>query len=414
MDFKPGATIGLLGGGQLARMTILAGRPLGYQFAVFTGSDLSGDAIENPLLPLLCGPIASVCDRIVAKKFSDLEALEAFAASVNVLTLEFENIPVSSLQRIEKLVPLRPYWRVLEVCQNREREKEFLEEHGYPCAAFRVVSSLEELAKAVSELGAPCVLKTSELGYDGKGQVKIADSSEAEIERAWNLWATSSEGKTGNHRGVVEEWIEFAAELSVICTRSVQGQISTFPLIENIHTNHILDLSIAPGRFPHAVSQTAMQLAESIAEELKIVGTLAVEMFLLPHGELLVNELAPRTHNSGHFSIDACTNSQFEQHVRAVCGLPLGEGRQLCPAVMVNLLGDLWFPRDLGACQIVGEKLSPVEPDWALILQDPGAKLHLYGKTDPRIGRKMGHFTVLAPTVDEALERARAIQQQMG
>ena len=300
----PGSLVGLIGGGQLARMSALAGRRMGYRFRAF---DPAGKA----------APAAPVCEKIVQAPFNDADALARFAEGLDVVGFEFENIPPASLQLVERFCPVHPRWQALEICQHREREKTFLHGHGFPHAGFRVVTTPEELAEAVTALGTPCVLKTAESGYDGKGQLKITpDLSPA---HAWRQW---SGGQA--RRGVVEAWVDFAAELSVICARNGHGQTVSFPVFENLHSHHILDVTIAPARFAPAVQREAFALAEAVTEALDVRGLLAVEMFLTHDGKLLVNELAPRPHNSGHLTFDACLTSQFEQHIRAICGLPLG------------------------------------------------------------------------------------------
>ncbi|OAI43022.1 5-(carboxyamino)imidazole ribonucleotide synthase [Verrucomicrobia bacterium SCGC AG-212-E04] len=380
MKIPPGSTVGLLGGGQLARMTALAARPLGYRVHLF-------DPHPEP-------PAGVMCERVFRAPFDDKAALADFARSVDVATLEFENIPVEALAEIERHVPVRPRGAVLHVTQHREREKIFLRDHGFPCAPFRLVNSPAELAAALVEIGPRAVLKTAEFGYDGKGQRKIEPGED--VPTAWRDWTGEAEDSRP-HRGVLEAWIDFAAELSVICARRPGGEMVTFPVAENEHEDHILAISIAPGRFPPEVHREAEALARSIAESLQVEGLLAVEMFLTKSGELLVNELAPRPHNSGHYTIDACVTSQFEQHVRAVCDLPLGGTTQHSETVMINLLGDLW-PEPERA------------PDWLPILREPAAKLHLYGKRLAKPGRKMGHFTVLADRVESALATAMAIR----
>ena len=385
-SIPPGATIGILGGGQLARMSALAARRLGYNVHVF----------EHPAAD---APAAPVCDRAVRASFDDADALVDFARGVAVVTLEFENIPVSALQALEAHAPVRPHWSVLQTCQHREREKLWLQKHGYPHADFRVVSTPEELRSAVAALGTPCVLKTAEFGYDGKGQRKLDSTDEVALHQAWQAWSLA--GTRVASRGVVEAWVDFAAELSVICARNPRGEIVASPVFENMHTRHILDFSIAPGRFPPQVAARATDLARSITERLGVEGLLAVEMFLTNAGEIIVNELAPRPHNSGHLTLDAAVTSQFEQHVRAVCAQPLGQPAMLCAAVMVNLLGDLW------------PKAGALPPDWSAVLREPAAKLHLYGKAAARPGRKMGHCTVLDAKVETALARARGIKAQL-
>ena len=376
----PGSLVGLLGGGQLARMSALAGRRMGYRFRAF---DPAGEA----------APAAPVCEKIVRAPFNDADALTRFAEGLDVVGFEFENIPPASLRIVERFCPVHPRWPALEICQHREREKVFLHEHGFPHTAFRVVATPEELAEAVATLGTPCVLKTAESGYDGKGQLKI--TSDLATAEAWREW---SGGQA--RRGVVEAWVDFAAELSVICARNGQGQTVSFPVFENVHSHHILEMTIAPARFAPAVLREAVTLAEAVTETLDVRGLLAVEMFLTGDGKLLVNELAPRPHNSGHLTFDACLTSQFEQHIRAVCGLPLGGVELLQPAVMVNLLGDLW-------------STGGAPPDWTPVLSEPSAKLHLYGKKGAKPARKMGHFCVLDPRLETALSKAGTIQERL-
>ena len=379
MMFAPGSHLGILGGGQLARMTALAARRMGYRVSVF---DPAGRGC----------PAAPVCDGVTGAPFDDPAALESFGRGVDVASYEFENIPPAALQTVGRFCPVHPRWTVLETCQHREREKLFLHRHGFPHAAFRVVTTAAELADAMAELGTPCVLKTAESGYDGKGQIKILPGMDpAEV---WRDWAAGDAP-----RGVLEAWVEFAAELSVICARNGRGDILPFPVFENVHTHHILDVTVCPARLPAAVQNEARELARAVTETLDVQGLLAVEMFLTRDGRVVVNELAPRPHNSGHLTFDACLTSQFEQHARAVCNLPLGTPDLLCPAVMVNLLGDLWPEGGV--------------PDWRAVLDEPAAKLHLYGKDEAKPGRKMGHFCVLAPELETALEKARAIKARL-
>lgn len=379
MSIFPGSTIGILGGGQLGRMTAIEAAKLGYRTHVY---DPSPDS-----------PAFQVANISTTADFSDPGALEQFARSVDVITLEFENIPAASVDLLTQITPVHPSCNVLKICQNRLREKSFIRSLGISCPEFQSVASLEELRAAVEKIGFPCVLKTCELGYDGKGQVKI--SSPDEIDSAWVQWA----GPNGapDTPGILEQWVTFSKELSVICARNAAGEIKTFPPSENIHTHHILDFSIVPGRFPDQVSRKACQIATTIAEKIDLIGLLAVELFLLPDDQLFVNELAPRPHNSGHYSFDACVTSQFEQHVRAVCNLPLGETTLLQPVTMVNILGDSWTPQP---------------PDWHGLLAHPHTKLHLYGKTAPKKGRKMGHFCVLAPSCERALQQAEELKKR--
>lgn len=377
---SPGKTIGVLGGGQLGRMFAHAAERLGYRVHIYE--------------PTEDGPAGEVSARETNRPYTDIESLTAFAKSVDVVTYEFENIPAEPLWSIEKTVPLHPHWGVLEVCQNRMREKNWLRKNNFSPVPFAEVEAGDDLAAAIRKIGLPCVVKTADFGYDGKGQIKVSD--EASLAKAVASFT--------KQRCVVEKFIDFKCELSVLVARGSTGEVKAFPVAENIHTKHILDFSIVPARVSDAVKIEAEKLALAIVEKLGVVGLLAIEMFLTDRGEILVNELAPRPHNSGHWSLDACVTSQFEQHVRAVCGLPLGDVSVVSPVVMVNILGDAW-KWDAGA--LVGE------PDWTAVLAEPRAKLHLYGKKEPRIGRKMGHFTVTGPTSDAALEAARVLKTKL-
>ena len=368
---QPGGTIGILGGGQLGRMSAIAARRLGYKVRTF---DPSAGACA-----------AAIADEHVTADLSDTAALTRFAQGCGRVTLEFENIPPATVEFVAKSVPCHPSASVLATCQNRRREKEFLRASGIPCADFAVVSSLAELQAAVKSVGFPCVLKTADFGYDGKGQVKLP-TAEADIAAAW--------AKIGGAGGVLEAWVPFQMEIYVLVARTVDGRTAVYDPAENIHRDHILHLSLSPARISAATAAEARELALSIAYKIQLVGLLAVEMFVRD-GRIVVNELAPRPHNSGHQTFDAHETSQFEQHVRAVCGLPLGGTKPLAPSAMVNLLGDVW--RD-------GQ-----EPDWTKVLADPSAKLHLYDKGKAAPGRKMGHITVTAPTVEEAMRRAEAL-----
>ena len=367
----PGGTIGILGGGQLGRMSAIAARRMGYKVRTF---DPSSGACA-----------AGIADEHVTAEWSDTAALTRFAQGCGRITLEFENIPPATVEFVAKSVPSHPSANVLAICQNRRREKEFLRTAGIPCANFAVVSSLVELQSAVKTIGFPCVLKTADFGYDGKGQVKLP-TAEADLAAAWN--------KIGGAVGVLEAWVPFQMEMSVLVARTVDGRTAVYDPAENIHRNHILHLSISPARISAATATEARALALSIAEKISLVGLLAVEMFV-KDGRIVVNELAPRPHNSGHQTFDANETSQFEQHIRAVCGLPLGGTMPLAPSAMVNLLGDLWR--------------NGQEPDWTKVLADPSAKLHLYDKGKAAPGRKMGHITVTAPTLEEAIRRAEAL-----
>ncbi len=370
----PGSTVGILGGGQLGRMFGIAARRMGYRVHAFE--------------PHPDSPAGQISDVEINAPYTDSRALKRFARRVNVISFEFENIPLSAIEEVASLRPLRPRGEVLHICQNREREKEFLVRHGFPHAPFAVVDSAESLSAALKTIGTPSVLKTADFGYDGKGQYKL--EGVVDCQRLWKDFNAS--------RGVLEKWISFQGELSVIVARGLEGSMVAFPPSENLHKHHILDLSIVPARFPPALCEAAVQLASQIADSLDVVGLLAVEFFLTSDGELLVNELAPRPHNSGHYTFDACVTSQFEQQLRAVCGLPLGSNALLNSVVMWNLLGHLW---------------QNGEPDWRAILSEPRAKLHLYGKAEARSGRKMGHVAVLAP-VEEALRIIASFRQQLG
>jgi 5-(carboxyamino)imidazole ribonucleotide synthase len=371
----PGKAIGILGGGQLGRMLAQAAQSLGYRVHVYGPSAQS--------------PAGSVADRETVAAFDNLAALGEFARSVDVATYEFENIPAEPLEAIAKLVELHPAPGVLRTCQNRRREKAWLSSNGFPHAAY--AEALDgDIEAAVAQVGLPCVVKTADFGYDGKGQMRIATAEE--LARAAAIFR--------GRRCIVEEWVDFELELSVICARTRPGETRPFPASENLHANHILDISIVPARVAPAVEAAARSVAVQVADRLGVVGLLAVEMFLARDGRLIVNELAPRPHNSGHWSIDAGETSQFEQHVRAVCGLPLGPAAARNPAVMVNILGDAWRGRRGG-------------PDWTAVLSEPRAKLHLYGKPEPRPGRKMGHFTVQGADLGDTLSLARSIKARL-
>lgn len=371
----PGATIGILGGGQLGRMLALAGRAMGYRFHVY-----------EPKGPSAAGMAA---DRETNAGYTDADALRRFAREVDLITLEFENVPLETLEILESVQPVFPGREALGVCQNRRREKDFLKDNGLPHTPFLHTDSPAGLVDAVGRLGAPCVAKTAVFGYDGKGQVRMETAPVPE--EAEKIW----EQLGGPDHIVVEQWLRHQGEYSVVCARRKDGAATTFPMTENRHHNHILHTSIAPSGMDAAILEEGESLARRIAEKLGVVGLIAVEFFLDRHNRLIVNEMAPRPHNSGHYSIEGCGTSQFEQHIRAITGLPLGSTELLRPTVMVNLLGDLW---------------DPATPDWSALLQDPRLHLHLYDKGEPRPGRKMGHFTVLDPDVANA--RAAALEAE--
>jgi 5-(carboxyamino)imidazole ribonucleotide synthase len=372
---EPGSTLGVLGSGQLGRMFAIAARRLGYRVHVFSPDDDT--------------PTGQVADLEVRADYLDLDAVERFARGVSVVTFEFENVPSVTTEIAEKFAPVRPGGSVLHITQQRLREKSFLRDHGIPVTPFAAVTSLDQLRTAISKVGAPAVLKTASWGYDGKGQSKLGAAVEAES--AWNT--VFPPGSAGDTAAILEAFVDFACELSVVGVRGLDGEFTAYGPLLNVHRNHILDVSSCPAPVPARVAQEAIELARTILTQLDVVGVLCVELFLTHDHRLLVNELAPRPHNSGHLTIDAHVACQFEQQVRAVCGLPLGSAEQLRPAAMVNLLGDLW-------------QKGP--PCWTAALKHHEVKLHLYGKTEPRPGRKMGHMTVLADTAGDAVARALA------
>jgi 5-(carboxyamino)imidazole ribonucleotide synthase len=352
--YKPGSTIGILGGGQLGRMAALAAAQLGYRCHIYCPDPQS--------------PAFDVAAAQTQAAYEDESALAAFAAAVDLITFEFENVPARTAEILSAIKPLRPAPHILAIAQDRLKEKDFLASIGVPTTRYQEIARAESLERAVRDLGRPAILKSSRYGYDGKGQVRI--EADTDLEAAWR--------HMGGGIGILEAFVDFALEASVIVGRGVEGQMASYIPVENQHRNHILDTTIAPARISSDVSMRAEAIARHIAEEIKLVGILAVEMFVTPRGDVLVNELAPRPHNSGHWTLDGCITSQFEQFVRAIAGLPLGSPNAHSDAVMKNLLGD--------------------EVDrWAEILAEPGAKLHLYGKREARPGRKMGHVTRLSP-----------------
>jgi 5-(carboxyamino)imidazole ribonucleotide synthase len=357
----PGATIGILGGGQLGRMTAAAAAQLGYRCHIFCQS-----ADE---------PAAQIAHQATVAAFDDTAALDAFAAAVDVVTLEFENIPLASVEYLEARVAVRPNSKALAVAQDRVKEKDFVTASGIATAPYRAISNSAELAAATADLGTPAVLKTARLGYDGKGQVRIDQDTDPD-----RAWAESGAGPaTGG--AIVEGFVDFEREISVIAARGQDGAVASYVPVENRHAQHILDQTIVPAPIPGDVAAAATDIAHRLAEALDLVGLLAVEMFVSRDGAVLVNEIAPRPHNSGHWTIDACAVSQFEMLVRAICGLPLGSTERDADATMKNLIGDA----------IDG---------WRDYLADPAARLHLYGKAETRPGRKMGHVTWLKPRAD--------------
>ena len=365
----PGATIGVLGSGQLGRMLALEARRMGYRV--------------HTLSPGVDTPTGQVADLEVSAEYDDLAAIRAFARGVDVMTFEFENVSTDAADAAAELVPVRPSSSALHITQQRAREKGFLADRGYPVTPFAKAQSLDELAIGLGLVGLPAIVKTAAFGYDGKGQHRIDRIEDGD--RVWGL--------IGHQEAIIESVVAFTHEISVVAARGLDGEFAHYGAIENIHRRHILDLSVSPARVPQGIADEAVHLAHRVMDDLGYVGVLCVEFFVTRDSRLLINEIAPRPHNSGHLTIDACVTSQFEQQVRAVCGLSLGNTTQVKPAAMVNLLGDLWLNG---------------EPDWAAALAMPDVKLHLYGKSDPRVGRKMGHLTALGESVDEAAATALA------
>jgi 5-(carboxyamino)imidazole ribonucleotide synthase len=355
-------------------MFALEARRMGYRVAV--------------LDPGAHAPAAQVADEHVHASFDDASAMRALAERSDVVTLEWENADVATLRDIERIVPIRPGPGVLEVAQHRVREKDAARALGVLIAGYRAVSSIDELHGALREIGTPAVLKTARWGYDGKGQAVIRDPGEAEAAFA----AVTGGAGEGPVDLVLEEWVRFTAEVSVVCARSAGGEVACFPVAENVHRNAVLDVSVVPARVSSEIAVEARRVAETLARGLGVVGLLAVEMFVGEDGQVRMNELAPRPHNSGHYTLEACPVSQFEQQLRAVCGLPLGSVELLRPAAMANLMGEH-----------AGTALG--RPGAAPALGVPMTALHLYGKAESRPGRKMGHLTSLGDTAEEALER---------
>ncbi len=374
----PGATLGVLGGGQLGAMFAMAARRMGYRVAVI--SDVAD-----------C-PAARHADRLHVGSFADPAFLTEAATGLAVVTFEFENVPAAAGEALAASLPVRPHPRVLFITQDRSREKAFMVEQGIPCGDHRLVHSASELATAVEAIGRPAVLKTAAFGYDGKGQQVLRDPDD--VAAAW--------AALGGGPCVLEAWVDYECELSVVAARGLDGSVVAFPAFRNDHARQILDVSSCPAAVSPETAGEAEHLAATVLSELGVVGVACVEFFLTRDGRLLVNEIAPRTHNSGHLTIEACRTSQFEQQVRAICGLPLGSPDLLAPAAMANLLGDCW---------------AEGEPDWAAALAVPGVRLHLYGKSQPRPGRKMGHLTATAASAAEAVtavEAARAALAHRG
>ncbi|MDP3279601.1 MAG: 5-(carboxyamino)imidazole ribonucleotide synthase [Nitrosomonas sp.] len=374
MRIMPGAMLGVLGGGQLGRMFVMAAQQMGYRVTV--------------LDPLPDSPAGRTADDFICADYADQSALEKLSGQCAAITTEFENIPANSLRKLAKSCVVSPDAYSVSIAQNRIAEKQFLGTNGFAIAPFAVIQQQDDFATQDAADLLPGILKVSQFGYDGKGQKSAADETEL----------LAAYAQLNHPVCVLEKFMPLKSELSVVVARGGDGELKIFPVSENQHVNGILDISIVPARISQELAQQAQAIACKIAEKLNYQGVLCVEFFVLQNDELLINEIAPRPHNSGHYSINACITSQFEQQVRTLCGMPLGETAQHSAAVMVNLLGDLW---------------QNGEPDWSLVLQNPLAKLHLYGKTEARPGRKMGHYTVLSTDIDTALQQAIVIKKQL-
>lgn len=370
----PGATIGVLGSGQLGRMFAIAARQMGYRVHTYS--------------PESDTPTGQVADVEIAASYEDLDAVRQFAKKVAAVTFEFENVPAACVEAAAEFAPVRPSGAVLHITQHRLREKTFLSDNGFPTTKFLPARSLDELRLAAEGIGYPVILKTAGSGYDGKGQTKAHNASEAEA--AFRM--------AGEQEVIVEAVVDFELEFSVVVARALDGSFTHWGAIENQHRHHILDLSLAPARMPKTLAVRATEMARELVEKLDLLGVLCIEFFFTREHEILVNELAPRPHNSGHLTINASRTSQFEQQLRAVCGLPLGSTEYLSAAAMANLLGDLW---------------QTGEPNWAAACASPDVKLHLYGKIEPRPRRKMGHLTALAESAEEAGRRVIEARERL-
>jgi 5-(carboxyamino)imidazole ribonucleotide synthase len=372
-----GSWLGCLGGGQLGRMFAHAAQAMGYRVLI--------------LDPDANGPAAQAANDVIVANYDDMNAIDTLASRVSAVTTEFENVPAAALERLAQKIPTRPSAGAVKIAQDRRKEKRFFSDSGLPVGAFAVIESDSDLSAASAELF-PGVLKTATLGYDGKGQARVSD-----VEQALVAFASMKRVPC-----VLEALIDFEMEISVLVARGANGGTRAWPVQENEHANGILDLTIVPARVSTDVSIRAQTLATKLVNALDYVGVLCVEMFVTKSGELLLNEIAPRPHNSGHYTIEACVTSQFEQQARILAGAPLGDTSLIQPAVMVNVLGDVWF-----------DATEHMRPAWADVLAVPGAHLHLYGKTEPRRARKMGHVTVCAPRVEDAFENAVSVKRML-
>jgi 5-(carboxyamino)imidazole ribonucleotide synthase len=373
----PGAWLGLLGGGQLGRMFCMAAQSLGYKVAVLDPGSES--------------PAGSVADRHIVADYLDAQALATMRELCRGATTEFENVPAAALEFLSRDLRVTPSAASVAIAQDRISEKTFISGHGFPVAPFTILREASDVSRVDAAL-LPGIVKSARFGYDGKGQIRVRTHDDVA-----NAFA-AMDGKAC----VLERMIDLDGELSVIVARNDDGNVATWPVAQNHHRNGILDVSIVPARIAAEVAREARAIATALAAALDYRGVLCVELFIARGDGLLVNEIAPRPHNSGHYSIDACVTSQFEQQARVLAALPMGDTRQHTPAVMLNLLGDIWFA-----------DADTREPDWTRVLAHPQAKLHLYGKREPRRGRKMGHVTCLGATLDEALATAQAIRREL-
>jgi len=370
----PNATLGVLGGGQLGRMFTLAAYSMGYRVVVLDPDPHS--------------PAGLIADQHIKANYRDHAALQMLGDECAAVTTEFENVPAESMEYLEKFCAVRPNAEAVRIAQDRIREKTFVQDHGLATAAFAAIYEDADIVAAIETLTAPLLMKTASLGYDGKGQVQVNTLAEAR----------SAFEQLGNAACVLEEMVDLEREISVILARSINGQTSVYPVGENRHVNGILDTTIVPATIDATLGEQAIDMATRLADSMDYCGILAVEFFCTRQGDLLINELATRPHNSGHYTVDACTTSQFEQQVRMMCGLPPADTQMLSPVVMTNLLGDIW---------------KDGEPDWQQVLNEPQAHLHLYGKKEARPGRKMGHINCLAADVDQALATTARIRSAL-
>jgi 5-(carboxyamino)imidazole ribonucleotide synthase len=375
----PGATLGLVGGGQLGRMFTMAARSMDYRVTVLDPDPLS--------------PAAEFASGHLNTAYTHPISLQEMATTCAAVTTEFENAPAEVLLELAKRTTVRPGGRAVAIAQDRELEKGFFKSSGFPVGPFAVIKNAADIEPALQTVTLPAVLKTARFGYDGKGQARI--KSREALEAVLAEWKFAP--------CILEEFIRLKMEISVVLARAAEGETAVFPVAENQHVNGILDLTIAPARISEALAREATTIATNLAAKLGYVGVLAVEFFVTADDRLLVNEIAPRPHNSGHYTIDACRSSQFEQQVRVLCDLPLGDPSQHSAAVMVNILGDVWRGDD-----------KKTAPDWRAVLRHAGAHLHLYGKREARVGRKMGHVTVCDADLPRALEIAMSIRADLG